>query len=125
MTFSRIVVNKETGKTKEETLPENFKHASEVEISRRKMMEAEHRRRRPSPFGALNLRDGANHPAPSGKKVEEVQEEEEADIRENPEGGKTQGTEDPTEADVEEQDGTEPSEEGQGEEDTPKKKKEK
>lgn len=126
MTLTRIIVDKKTGKAKEQDLPSDYKHASDEEIARRKRMEAERSRR--FPFSALNPQAHANHPHPKGQKTEEM---EAANIRENPEGGKTQGSASPEVEQVETEEveeevrgkdsGTEPSEDegGDQEQDTP------
>jgi hypothetical protein len=120
MTLSRIMVDKETGKTREQAVPEFTKHASDQEIARRKQMEAERRRR--FPHDALNPKTQANHPTPT----ERAKAMEDAGIRENPEGGETQGVENPEVNPPKEKkrrgkdSGTEPSEEGaEKDEETP------
>lgn len=101
MPLTRIIVDKDSGKVSEESVPENFKAASDEEIARRTLKEKERTRRQP--FDALNPKDQVNHPVPqAGRKKAEEKPEEEADIRESPEGGKTKGKANPTEAEPEE-----------------------
>lgn len=109
MTFSRIVVDKKTGKASEEPMPSNFKHESDEQVARRKLMEKERTRRQP--FDALTPKEQANHPTPN-KGVHQIEGNDEDD----PEPAEVEQVQDPAPDEPEVEEDPEDAEEADGDE---------